>query len=298
MKKAIIAIVLILVLGILGYLFVYPYNYQVNFEAKTNPGTLNQSIKSWNSSLENGEIIAQDGWEHLEQKIVQGDSTYIYTWDITPINDSLSKVKVRIDDKENDLPLKLAVPFKKTDFEIRTKATVKEFFDLMNSHLDEIRVTIDGKSITPATYVAYVPLKGLQIEKARGMMQYYSLLTNRMIKYDVELNGPPFVEVTEWNTKTDSIHYNFCFPIKYAKDLPEDPIIKYKRITSKEAIKATYNGNYITSDRAWYALLQYAEDNNLEVEKTPLESFFNNPNMGGDELNWRADIYMPLKAKE
>ena len=27
----------------------------------------------------------------------------------------------------------------------------------------------------------------------------------------------------------------------------------------------------------------------------PLEFFYNNPHYGGDELNWKAEIYMPIK---
>ena len=59
-------------------------------------------------------------------------------------------------------------------------------------------------------------------------------------------------------------------------------------------MKAEFNGNYIFSDRAWYELRDYAEKKGLKVTDKPLEIFFNNPNMGGDELQWKADIYMPL----
>jgi len=62
-----------------------------------------------------------------------------------------------------------------------------------------------------------------------------------------------------------------------------------------KVIKATYNGNYITSDRAWYSLLQYAKNNNLEVSQHLLEIFYSNPNMGGDELDWKAEIFLPIK---
>jgi effector-binding domain-containing protein len=74
------------------------------------------------------------------------------------------------------------------------------------------------------------------------------------------------------------------------------PEIIYKRIPTQRAIKAVYNGNYTTSDRAWYVLLDYAKKNNLEVTGLPLEVFYNNPNLGGDALNWKAEIFMPLKV--
>jgi len=60
-------------------------------------------------------------------------------------------------------------------------------------------------------------------------------------------------------------------------------------------LKAIYNGNYITSDRAWYALLDYAAKNGIAVTGLPIEIFNNNPNMGTNELEWETEIFMPLK---
>jgi effector-binding domain-containing protein len=138
-------------------------------------------------------------------------------------------------------------------------------------------------------------MKGLQIEKARGMMQNYSLLTSVLSAENIEMNGTPFVEITNWNTQNDSIAYNFCFPVIKSDSLPIDPLIKYKQYNGVKALKASYNGNYITSDRAWYALLEYGENNGIEIANKPLEVFYSNPNFGGDELQWEAQIYLPIK---
>ena len=96
----------------------------------------------------------------------------------------------------------------------------------------------------------------------------------------------------------DSINYNFCFPIIKSDSLPKHHLISYKQQESVKALKATYNGNYITSDRAWYALLEHAERNAIKVSETPIEVFYNNPNFGGDELQWNAEIFMPLIDQE
>jgi effector-binding domain-containing protein len=103
------------------------------------------------------------------------------------------------------------------------------------------------------------------------------------------------IVVNSWNREADSLDFNFCFPIVRSERLPEYPGISYKRIFSKKALKAVYNGNYITSDRAWYALLDYAHRNNIPVEETPVEVFYNNPNMGGNALTWKAEIFLPIK---
>lgn len=295
MKKIVSVTIILIVVIVAAWYLTKPYDYVVRFTAKTTVGTVNQSIKSWYAGIEGTEIIDQDQFDELKQQFNFSDSTHIYTWKMHAITDSTSRVKVYVKDIDHSFANKLAIPFSRTAIEQRSEATVKEFYDILNSHIDKFKVTIEGKSKTRGTYVAYTPLKGLQVEKAKGMMYNYSLLTQIMLKGKVELNGTPFVEVTNWNIKNDSIQYNFCFPIKKSDSLPHHPEIKYKHYYEKDAIKATYNGNYITSDRAWYALKEYAERNNIEVDLTPIEVFYNNPNMGGDELQWKAEIFMPLK---
>lgn len=295
LKKILSLIGILAILGILWYLFLKPTDYRVSFNVATTAGTINQSIKSWNTQLDGGILETTDDMNILKQQLRFGDSIHNYTWTITGLNDSMQRVHLDVKDAENSLSNKMAVPFSEAIIEKRTKKQAKAFYDLLTDHLKRIKVTIDGESTVPSQYCAYIPLKGLQIEKAKGMMQNYTMLSEVLLKNEVELGGTPFVEITKWNPVQDSIEYNFCFPIKRSDKLPILKTIKYKRIFEQPAIKATYNGNYITSDRAWYALLEYADRKNIEVEKKPIEIFYNNPNMGGDELLWKADIYMPIK---
>ena len=126
-------------------------------------------------------------------------------------------------------------------------------------------------------------------------MENFTYLTNELYNSGAELNGPPMLEVTKWDMENDSLYYNFGQPIIRSDRLPMGTDIQYKRVFGKKALKAEYNGNYITSDRAWYALLDYARKNNIEVEPKPVEIFYNNPNTGGGELSWKAFVYMPIK---
>ena len=191
---------------------------------------------------------------------------------------------------------RLGRPFAHTDFEKRTKRTILDFNAILTQHIDNFKVTItDGIQILPGTYCAYIPISTSQFEKAKGMMQYYSTLSKFLMDNNLETNGHPFLEITEWNQDTDSVSYNFCFPIIKSDGLPNNELIKYKKFKDIRALKAVYNGNYITSDRAWYVLLEHAKKNNIQVDKTPVEVFLTNPNFGGNELNWTANVYMPLK---
>ena len=129
-------------------------------------------------------------------------------------------------------------------------------------------------------------------------MKNYNYLTGELYDRGVQLDGPPMVVVNSWDMEKDSIDYHFAQPIIRSEKLPIGTDIEYRRIFNKPALKAMYYGNYITSDRAWYALLDYAKTNGYDVENTAVEVFYNNPNTGGDELNWKAEVYLPLKQDE
>ena len=294
--KKISAIVGFLSVGfLLWYLIIKPYDYLVTFKIKTTAGTINQSIKLWNTSIENSRPIQQENLKNLTQQIIIKDSTYNYEWSISSLNDSISKVSVYVTDIDHSFANKISIPFGTTDFEKRTQNTIIDFIEKLKEHLSKTRVSEVVVDSTRSTYCAFIPMKGLQIEKASGMMQNYSILTSVLSAENIEMNGTPFVEITNWNTQNDSITYNFCFPVIKSDSLPKDSRIEYKQYNGVKALKAIYNGNYITSDRAWYALLDYAENHDIVVAKKPLEVFYSNPNFGGDELQWKAEIFIPIK---
>nr|WP_262923123.1 AraC family transcriptional regulator [Arenibacter sp. N53] len=278
------------------YLFLKPYDYSVSIRSKTFPGTINQSIKLWGNANKNTMLLKQKDFLNIDQQLSFNDTILQYQWRITPINDSTSNINVYIKDVNHSLMNKLSIPFSDTNFEKRTKRTIIDFNNLLNDHIEKFRVTVlDSMQQLPETYCAYIPLKASQLSKAQGMMQNYPMLSTVLVNNNVELNGRPFLEITDWNREVDSISFNFCYPIIKSDSLPQNGIIKYKKVNSFRALKAIYNGNYITSDRAWYALLDYAQMNGIKVLETPVEVFFNNPNIGGNEIEWIAEIYMPLK---
>ncbi|WP_446051589.1 GyrI-like domain-containing protein, partial [Zobellia laminariae] len=291
-KKIALVASALLVVGLIWYLFIMPQDYIVRFRTKASSGTVNQIVKFWSSQKGHANFQEQKSLSDFTSTIVLNDTTLSFNWKIAPLNDSISQVKVYVTDSENSLKNRILLPFSDTDFEKRSKSTVKEVYTLLKSHLSNFKTTIVGEAIIPKKYCACVPLKNTQLEKVKGMMNHYSQLSGFMAKNSIELDGRPLVEVEHWNTQNDSIAYNFCFPIIKTDSLPKAEGFVYKEIKERKAIKAVYNGNYLTSDRAWYALLDYADKNGIRVTKEPLEIFHTNPNMGGNELEWEAEIFM------
>lgn len=296
MKKLISILAVLLSASLIWYLFIKPSDYTIRFETKTFPGTINQALKLWDQTLDTVERIRQkQSLYQLTQKVKFGDSIHRYDWKIKPLTDSTSRVIVNTKDLNHSLMNKIKVPFSDTDFEKRSRKTVLNFMENLNDHISKFNVTIVGEEQLPSKYVAYIPIKATQFQKAGGMMKNASYISQTLLNNQAEFDGPPMVEITRWNRKNDSLQYNFCYPVIRSDHLPMNTEIEYKRIFGKKTLKAIYNGNYITSDRAWYALLTYAKKNGIEVEPNPIEIFYNNPNTGGDELSWKTEVYLPIK---
>ncbi|MBM1104757.1 AraC family transcriptional regulator [Aurantibacter crassamenti] len=301
MKKIIYGLLIVTAAGLLWYLFINPTDYTINFKAKATAGTINQTLKLWDHNLTKTrsihkieDIIQGQDPKHLTQIFKFNDSIHTYNWRIGDTTDSITEISVYIRDTKHSFMNKLKIPFLYTDFEKRSEKTVLDFMKNLKEHTNNIKVSIIGKESIPEKYMAYIPIKSKQFEKADGMMRNFSYLTNELANSGVTLDGHPMIEITYWNQQNDSIHYNFGQPIIKSDSLPKIQDIKYKQINTKPAIKAEYNGNYITSDRAWYALLEHAKSNNIQIESKPIEVFHNNPNVGSDVLNWKTEVYLPI----
>ncbi|MDF4220635.1 AraC family transcriptional regulator [Maribacter sp. M208] len=298
MKKGITIIIAVIFIALLWYFFIKPQDYQIRVIAKSNTGTVNQALKSWSKTLQEASIRQKDDLTHLEQMIVTGDSTHVYNWNITPINDSTSQLIINVKDKDHSLTNKLFIPFTDTNFEKEARKTVTDFIENLNAHRKEFKVTFLGEDHLPSTYCACVEHKTTQSNKAFGMMESYPYINSVIASNGIQVNGVPFIETTDWNMQNDSISFNFCYPIIKTDSLPFIKDLVYKEFIGMKSLKAIYNGNYMTSDRAWYTLVDYAEEKNIAIEKKPIEFFFNNPNMGGDALRWKAEIFMPLTDQD
>jgi len=297
-KRISLGIFIILLVCVFYYLFFKPADYIVSFTSNATSGAINQTIKLWASDLKNSKFLHQKKLSDFTHEFMFGDSIHIYNWRIKPVNDSISEVRVFILDKNHSFKNRITIPFGETTFEKRTKMMVNDIVKVLQEHKKRIKVTIHGEEELPEKYVAYVPLKSIQRQKAYFMMKQYGFLNSVLLKNKITLDGQPIVEIEKWNMENDSIQFNFCYPIKKTDSLPKIKGLKYKKIAKTKGVKATYNGNYITSDRAWYRLLEYAKKNNIEIKKNPIEIFYSNPSVGGNERDWKAEIYLPLKEKK
>ena len=293
--KKVLFILLFCAIGVLAwFLFVRPYDLQVRFTLKTKPGVVRQLVKLWDKNDEGRKIIAFSPEGIIEQEAVIGEHTYQLRWMVEMINDSVSQVKVQLNEEGQAIINRMAGLFTNSELERNAEKALKEFHRQSAAHLKRFRVRVDGIAEYPSTFCLYVPLKTSQATKAHGMMDNYSLLSTFITEQGYEIAGVPFLTVKQWDEAMDIIEYDFCYPIVKPDSLPDHPLIQYQNFEGGKALKATYNGNYISSDRAWYELLHEAEKRSLATKGEVIEYFYDNPNFGGDDLKWTAEIFMPL----
>lgn len=277
------------------YLFFQPYEFQVKFRAKTTAGDVIETIRIWNRSLPNSHIVAVDSFQLLEQNVSVGEIDYSYKWKFEPVNDSILKVNVQISEEGRSLLNKLLVPFSQQPIETDAEALVNQFHQVLMKHLEITKVKIIGEGRLDSVFCVCRRLETAQIEKANGMMKDYPALTGFIADFGLEPVGPPIVKVTDWSHDSGRLVFKFCFPIANSETLPEVRGFSYEWDVPKRVLSAEYFGNYITSDRAWYELIGYARRMGYEITGLPVEYFHNNPNLGINESQWKADVHMPIK---
>nr|WP_314864658.1 hypothetical protein [uncultured Flavobacterium sp.] len=292
-----------IIIAFLGWYFLIKQSdYTITFEAKAATGTVFQGIQEWSSAKaksnsENYTTIDKINFNFIQQELKKGNEHLIYSWNLTSVNDSITKIVVGIKDVNNSLYNKITAPFIATPFCEQQIARVKDFKVGLEEHLKAFKVRLDGEGQSTSAYVAYLSLTSVMQEKAQTMIANDAIITGYLFANKIKIIGKPFVEVTSWDKDKEMLKFNYCFPILKDAKFVANPNVKFKTITAVKGLKATYFGNFRTSDRAWFALLDYAKKKNIELDSTVMENYLANPFNGGNELEWETKIIIPFASK-
>ncbi|TRX24028.1 hypothetical protein FNW25_09200 [Flavobacterium franklandianum] len=300
-------IIIILSVGfslLLGwYLFVKESDYCITFTAKTATGTIFQGINEWSTAQKKGKnenytILEKRNYDFIKQQMKDADEEMEYTWNMNSINDSTTSVSIGIKDLNHSLYNRLTVPFYPTKFKTAQIEKIKSFKTGLEDHIDDFKIKIDGEKTSKEIYVAYISLKSVVQEKAQTMIGYDAKIVGYLDRNKIKIIGfRPYLEVTNWDQDKEIVSFNYCFPISKDTKYVPDSTVKFKTIPSIKGIQATYYGNFRTSDRAWFTLLDYAKKHDIKLKNKPLEHFLDNPFNGGNELEWKTEIIIPYDVE-
>ncbi|MGO4817538.1 GyrI-like domain-containing protein [Flavobacterium sp. W22_SRS_FP1] len=298
-------LLVVIFVSFLGWYFLLKQSdYSISFKANAASGTISQGIAEWTASQSKDQneiytVLEKRNYDFIKHQMKKGNVKMEYIWEMNALNDSMTNITVGIKDLNNSFYNKItALPFFPSKFKTDQIEKIKSFKSGLEDHVNEFKIRIDGEASTEEIYVAYVSIKSVMQEKAQSMITYDPIIVGYLDKNKIKIIGfRPYLEVTNWDQDKEMVSFNYCFPIaKNTKYVP-DANVKFKTIPAMKGIQATYFGNFRTSDRAWFTLLDYAKKNDVKLDTKPLEHFLDNPFLGGNELEWKTEIIIPYANK-
>lgn len=279
------------------YFFLKDYHYQVSFRNDRPALVIYNHIMDWpaydRDSLEI-ETLSSVSPSEIIQNIRKADSSFTYRWEIQRKANETVKVTAYITDNDHDLIQKLKAPFGNNDFVSRSIRNTKTVARALQLKSETYKVHSIKDTVVTTNYCACLALSSTVEKKAATMLQNIGVITNYIHENSIEIDGDPFLEVTRWDQNKKEIDFNFCFPVKEKEIMPPHTSVKLKTGRKFSALKAEFNGNYRNSHYAWYYLLDHADSKGVPMDKLPLEIYLNDPHVGGDPLQWKALIFLPL----
>lgn len=298
--RIIICIVFLALTGVIVFLVTRPFDYRASFEVNTTPDIVYYNIENWDiwnrkHLGKNIEIIDRAPVENISQKILLKDTTIIFDWKIMPLNDSATEVTVNITDLDRKFINRLTVPFFQTRFKKRIRTQLIDFRARMDFILKSFRHEYTGYHMFRGKPCVYIDIKSTTKGKARAMISNVALLNQFVKQNNLGLDGNPFVIIHDWKQGDDSIHFDFCFPINNTDMIPEHSTFKFREVEDMEALKTDFFGNYGLTEITWYGLADKAAKSAYKLNNKIIEVYFNDPHLGGNELEWKAEIYLGIE---
>ncbi|NOS93146.1 MAG: GyrI-like domain-containing protein [Cyclobacteriaceae bacterium] len=294
MKRVVQLAVVCLVSSLIYYLGFHPYEYSIRFRTSTTPGDIIESLRLWDRSMDNSTILEVDSFDHMKMQIQYKGSNYDYRWHFKHKSDSSTEVQILVSEPDRKLQNKVLVPFAETVMETHALELGNSFYELIKTHLKKTKIKLLGESTLDSVFCMCKRLETGQVAKANAMMKDYPLFISFVDTYHLKLKGSPLIKVIEWSHQKGKIKFDFCFPLDRSVPPPPSDMFEFKTFPPQRALKAEYHGNYITSDRAWYALTDFANRNGYKIVSPPIELFYDNPNLGLNEEKWKAEVYLPI----
>ncbi|MFH0843398.1 MAG: GyrI-like domain-containing protein [Bacteroidota bacterium] len=304
MKKILISIAFIILLVIIGgitFLLARSCDYQAHFTIKATPDIAYYNIVNWNIWNRNLlsskiEILSKTPVRNVSQKVTLNDTTLFFNWDFKKLNDSITMVRVYVSDPDRKLYNRLTVPFLNTRFKKGVRGNLLDIKTRLELMLKKFHYEFTGYHHFEKKSCVYINLKSTTRDKARTMILNVTELNQFVRQNNLELDGNPFLVVHDWNELKDSISFDFCFPITHTDAVPEHPKIKFMTVESMDALKTDFYGNYGITDITWYNLAEEVKKQGYRINNKLIEVYFNDPHSGGNELEWKAEIYMGIES--
>lgn len=304
MRKIFVSIAFVMLLALIGgitFLLTRPADYQAHFTIDAAPDVAYFHILNWNIWNRNNlsariDILSKTPVSHISQKVTVNDTTLLFNWEFKKLNDSVTLVRAGVSDPGRKIYNRLTAPFINTRFRKDIRGNLLDIKKRMELMAGSFHYEFTGHHPFEKKSCVYINLESTCRGKAGAMMENVSQLNQFVRQNNLKLNGHPFLVVHDWNESRDSIRFDFCFPILETDAVPEHPKIKFMTVEDMDAVKTDFYGNYSITDISWHNLAEEAKKLGYRTNHKLIEIYYNDPHLGGNELEWKAEIYLGIES--
>ena len=297
--KKIVIILLVVLTGIsIWYFLLKNEDYRVYFEIESPKGAVYEQILNWNYERPFSEKIINTISKKPYYSAVQNfrfsqDSLLNIVWQLQRKNNEITKITASFTDKYHSINQRLELLIGKSTIKPQSINFSKKLKAYIEKQNQSFRISDIDTTVFKKRKFLYKKLKSTTESKAKTMLIQNGVIMNYIIQNQLTLDDYPFVEVLSWDKNTDSITFNFCYPIKETLSNKNQSIL-YAEKDNFDALQILYNGNYNKSHVAWYAYEDYLENNDQNRKVLPIEVYQNDPQLGGNEMEWETKVLLPL----
>lgn len=297
-QKFIYLILFFVAVVLMSYLFVFPYHYKVSFNTKQPPGVVFDHLRAWPEFSKKDSVVVMNSDQLLYQRLIQdissANGSISVDWSIERVTDSTTRVAGRFTATDHALGQKLRLLLGQSYVPQTSIDLTQSLAKTLVEKSKNFKVHSISDTIIDPIFCAYIPVQTKEATKAQGMLRQISTVMDYIKGNEIELKGDPFITVTRWDSETQDLNFDFCFPIDSTTLRPDDPEVRFKTLSPRRYLKAIFNGNYRISQQGWYTLLDHAQRNDISLGSEIIEIYRNDPHEGGDSMQWVAELLIPI----
>lgn len=288
----------VLVIGIVFYN--RPCDYRASFTTEASPDVVYFHLlnwKNWNRKLSGVEIrvTEKQALQSVSSQVVLPDTILDFHWKIRALSDSSTEVRACVSDPDRRLKNRLSAPLFPTAFRRGVRMNILDLMQRLETLRKTFHFEFRGPSYFEARACVYMTLNCDIRQKAATMMATVTELNQFVRQNKLGLEGHPFLLIHDWKVGSDSIRFDFCFPIREQEAIPPHPLISFKHVEGMAAVQSDFYGNYSITDASWFDLAEEAEKMGYTSNGRLIEVYHNDPHSGGNEREWKAEIFLGVR---
>lgn len=143
----------------------------------------------------------------------------------------------------------------------------------------------------PAQLVAYASATASLEELQDVLGDLFPRVMRHVMEAGGQISGPPF---TLYKTAAEPMDIEAGMPI--AEPVPDGEGVEVGMLPAGEVLITVHVGPYDDLEKAYDALMDAAEENDLEPTGEVWEVYWTDPGEEPDADNWKTEVFMPLKS--